>query len=44
MRVDDEDLTGRPYRAVQEAGVAYVPAARLEEGLIPGLISPSTSC
>ncbi len=30
-------LTGKPYRAFLEAGIAYVPASRMEEGLIPGL-------
>jgi ABC-type uncharacterized transport system ATPase subunit len=37
VRVRDEDLTGRPYRQFRKQGVAYVPAARLEEGLISGL-------
>ena len=31
------DLTGKPYHSFKRRGVAYVPAARLEEGLIPGL-------
>lgn len=31
------DMTRRPYRAFLDAGVAYLPAGRLEEGLIPGL-------
>ncbi|HHS97378.1 MAG TPA: ABC transporter ATP-binding protein [Chloroflexi bacterium] len=35
--VDGQDLTGAPYRRFLEAGVAYLPAGRLEEGLIPGL-------
>jgi ABC-type uncharacterized transport system ATPase subunit len=35
--VDGEDMTGRSYRAFLRKGVAYMPAARLEEGLIPGL-------
>lgn len=30
-------LTGKPYRAFLETGIAYVPASRMEEGLIPGL-------
>jgi len=34
---DGVDLTGKPYRHFKKRGVAYVPAARLEEGLIPGL-------
>ncbi len=31
------NLTGKPYLAFHNSGVAYVPASRLEEGLIPGL-------
>jgi general nucleoside transport system ATP-binding protein len=31
------DLAGRNYHHFKRKGVAYVPAARLEEGLIPGL-------
>jgi general nucleoside transport system ATP-binding protein len=31
------DLTGKPYRLFKRRGVAYVPAARLEQGLIAGL-------
>jgi ABC-type uncharacterized transport system ATPase subunit len=31
------DMTGRPYREFLAAGVAYVPAGRLDEALIPGL-------
>lgn len=30
-------LTGKPYHFFLEAGISYVPASRLEEGLIPGL-------
>jgi simple sugar transport system ATP-binding protein len=30
-------MTGRPYREFLDAGVAYVPAGRIGEGLIPGL-------
>jgi len=37
IRVSGRDLTGKPYSAFLEAGVLYVPANRLEEGLIPGL-------
>lgn len=37
LRVAGVDLTGRPYRSFRAAGVAYVPAGRLEEGLVPGL-------
>ncbi len=32
-----ENLTGKNYRSFVNAGISYVPAARLEEGLIPGL-------
>ena len=31
------NFTGRTYPAFQKVGVAYLPAARLEEGLIPGM-------
>ncbi len=31
------DLTGAPYACYRTAGVAYLPADRLEEGLIPGM-------
>lgn len=37
LRIGQTDLTGKPYRLFHELGVAYVPAARLEEGLVPGL-------
>ena len=35
--LDGRDLTGTPYRRFLEAGVAYMPAGRLEEGLVGGL-------
>ncbi len=35
--VDGVDLTRRPYRAYQQAGVGFLPADRLKEGLIAGL-------
>ena len=35
--LDGQDLTGAPYRRFLEAGVAYMPAGRLEEGLVGGL-------
>ncbi len=35
--INDRDMTGKSYHRFMEAGVAYIPAARLEEGLIPGL-------
>jgi len=37
IRVGGRDLTGAPYRRFLEAGVAYLPAGRLEEGLVAGL-------
>jgi general nucleoside transport system ATP-binding protein len=35
--VKNRDLTHEPYKAFLKAGIAYVPADRMEEGLIPGL-------
>lgn len=35
--VRDYDLTGKTYPTFTRHGVAYVPASRMEEGLIPGL-------
>jgi len=35
--VDGRDLTGVPYQRFLEAGVAYMPANRMEEGLVGGL-------
>jgi len=32
-----EDMSGKSYQKFLDAGVAYLPAGRLEEGLIPGL-------
>jgi simple sugar transport system ATP-binding protein len=37
VRLDDMDLTDKSYHQFKKRGVAYVPATRLEEGLIPGL-------
>ncbi len=37
LHVRDVDFTGKNYPAFQKAGVAYLPASRLEEGLIPGM-------
>jgi ABC-type uncharacterized transport system ATPase subunit len=34
---DNKNLAGKPYPAFMQSGIAYMPAARLEEGLIPGL-------
>jgi ABC-type uncharacterized transport system ATPase subunit len=33
----DIDMTGHSYHAFMRQGVAYLPAARLEKGLVPGL-------
>jgi ABC-type uncharacterized transport system ATPase subunit len=35
--LDGRDMTGQLYRHFLEAGVAYMPAGRLEEGLISGM-------
>jgi ABC-type uncharacterized transport system ATPase subunit len=35
--VNNRSMTGKNYHAFQKVGVTYLPAARLEEGLIPGL-------
>jgi ABC-type uncharacterized transport system ATPase subunit len=35
--VDEKDLTGKSYHALKRQGVAYLPASRLEEGLVAGL-------
>ncbi|HET6595418.1 MAG TPA: ATP-binding cassette domain-containing protein [Anaerolineales bacterium] len=37
VTVNELDLTGRPYHVYKKHGVEYLPAARLEEGLVPGL-------
>jgi ABC-type uncharacterized transport system ATPase subunit len=37
IRIGRRDLTGSPYRRFLDSGVAYMPASRLEEGLIAGL-------
>ena len=36
IKLTGEDFTGKTYPYFQKAGVAYLTAARLEEGLIPG--------
>jgi ABC-type uncharacterized transport system ATPase subunit len=33
----DTDMTGRSYLSYKRSGVAYLPAARLEQGLVPGM-------
>jgi len=37
VKVNGVDLTGKSYHAYKERGVAFLPASRLEEGLVPGL-------
>jgi general nucleoside transport system ATP-binding protein len=37
IMLDGHDLTGRAYQSYKKQGVAFLPAARLEEGLVPGL-------
>jgi len=37
VSVHETDLTGASYHSFKRHGVAYLPAARLEQGLIPGL-------
>lgn len=35
--INGNDLTGRSYHAFKRNGVSFMPASRMEEGLIPGL-------
>jgi ABC-type uncharacterized transport system ATPase subunit len=35
--IHQKDMTGKKYHAMMEQGVTYLPASRMEEGLIPGL-------
>ena len=35
--IEERDMTGRSHHDFKRRGVAYLPAARLEEGLVPGL-------
>jgi general nucleoside transport system ATP-binding protein len=35
--LDESDVTGRSHHEYKRRGVGYLPAARLEEGLVPGL-------
>jgi simple sugar transport system ATP-binding protein len=37
IRIGDEIMTGKDYHAFKARGVSFIPTARLEEGLIPGL-------
>ena len=35
--LDNQRLDGKPYRTFLDSGIAYLPAARLDEGLVSGL-------
>jgi ABC-type uncharacterized transport system ATPase subunit len=35
--INGVDMTGRSYHAYKDQGVAFLPASRLEEGMVPGL-------
>ncbi|MBL8050445.1 MAG: ATP-binding cassette domain-containing protein [Anaerolineales bacterium] len=37
IQLKGQDLSGKSYHAFKQVGVNFLPAARLEEGLIPGL-------
>jgi general nucleoside transport system ATP-binding protein len=37
VKLNDRDLTGKSYHVFKRHGVEFLPAARLEEGLVPGL-------
>ncbi len=37
VMVGGKDLTGRSYHAFKRSGVSFMPASRMEEGLVPGL-------
>lgn len=37
ISLNGRDLTGKSYHTFKHAGVNFLPAARLEEGLVPGL-------
>jgi simple sugar transport system ATP-binding protein len=37
IRIGDEIMTGKDHHAFKARGVSFLPTARLEEGLIPGL-------
>ena len=37
LEMDGRDLVGKSYKTYLESGISFMPAARLEEGLIPGL-------
>jgi len=35
VRLDDQDVTGRPARKIRERGLAFIPEDRLRQGLVP---------
>jgi len=35
--INEKEMTGKSYHAFKNRGVAFLPASRLEEGLVPGL-------
>jgi len=37
VKLNDRDVTGKSYHVFKRHGVEFLPAARLEEGLVPGL-------
>ena len=37
ITIDNRNLTGKSYQTFKKHGVAFLPAARLEEGLVPSL-------
>ncbi len=37
IRLSDRDVTGQSHHLFKRHGVAYLPASRLEQGLVPGL-------
>lgn len=37
VHVNEKDLTGKSYHVYKNNGVEFLPAARLEDGLVPGL-------
>ena len=37
VRLAGRDVTGKPYHSFKRRGAAYLPASRLEQGLVPGL-------
>ena len=37
VKINSRDLTGKSYHVFKRHGVEFMPAARLEEGLVPGL-------